>query len=321
MATVYLLLACCLLLSSGNAFNPVVYDAKVLPSSSSQCGQSDPFEDDQQLMETLNMIASQLPPPGCNPPPTCRDVLRCNPSASSGYYQIQAANGSAVQVYCDMEGTNCGGEGGWMRVAHINVTNSSSQCPDGFKVETANSKSFCIRNTTEGGCTNALFQTFGLSYSEICGYIRGYGYRATDGFSSRPADGIKITYDDPPNHVWTYAAGLYQNCSGYSQNCPCNTIPGIGPNPSENVGSDYYCEAVELAPGLKHQSLWYTNDPLWDGLQCDGDEEPCCNHPGLPWFNKNLPTHTTVAIKLNVCLNEDINDENIGIERLELYVK
>ena len=48
---VYLLINACL--SGGNAFVPV-YDPKVLPSS--QCGQSNPFEDDQQLMERLKMI-------------------------------------------------------------------------------------------------------------------------------------------------------------------------------------------------------------------------------------------------------------------------
>ena len=148
MAIVYMLLimgSCLLQWSGGNAFVPVVYDPKVPPSS--QCGQSDPFEDDQQLMERLKMIHQQLPPPGCNPPLTCIDILRCNSSASSGYYQIQAANGSAVQVYCDMEGTNCGGEGGWMRVAHLNMTDPSSQCPATFRVETANNTRFCIRNT------------------------------------------------------------------------------------------------------------------------------------------------------------------------------
>ena len=84
MAIVYLLLisSCCLLQWSG-AFTPVVYNAKVLPSS--QCDQSDPFEDDQQLMEALKMAQQQLPPPECNPSTTCSDVLRSNPSATSGY--------------------------------------------------------------------------------------------------------------------------------------------------------------------------------------------------------------------------------------------
>ena len=110
----------------GLPFNPVVYDTKApLPS---QCGQSDSFEDDQQLMEALKMAHQQLPPPGCNPPRnrSCQEVLRCFPSAPSGYYQIHVPNGSLVQVYCDMEGTNCGGQGGWMRVAHLNMTDPSA---------------------------------------------------------------------------------------------------------------------------------------------------------------------------------------------------
>ena len=151
MAIVYLLLICSCLLqwSSGNAFNPIVYDPKA--PLSSQCGQSDPFEDDQQLMEAMKMAHQQLPaPPGCNPPPTCIDILRCNSSASSGYYQLCVPNGSLVQVYCDMEGTNCGGQGGWMRVAHLNMTDPSSQCPAGFRVETSNNKRFCIRDSSAG---------------------------------------------------------------------------------------------------------------------------------------------------------------------------
>ena len=129
----WLLLSCCLLMlsgfSDGRDFLQGVYQAKSL--SFSQCGH---YGDDEQLMETLNIVQQQI----CNPRRACTDILRCNSFASSGYYQIQAANGSAVQVYCDMKGTHCRGEGGWMRVAHLNMTDTSSQCPVGFRVETAN---------------------------------------------------------------------------------------------------------------------------------------------------------------------------------------
>ena len=112
MTTAYLLLISSCLVQWSGTFTPVVYDAP-----SSLCGQSNHFKDDQQLMEKLKKIHQQLPPPGCNPPSTCQGILYCNSSASSGYYQIHAANGSTVQVYCDMEGTNCGGEGGWMSLS------------------------------------------------------------------------------------------------------------------------------------------------------------------------------------------------------------
>jgi hypothetical protein len=54
-------------------------------------------------------------------------------SFPSGYYWVRASNGSAVRVYCDMT-RSCGGvTGGWMRVAELDMTNSSHQCPSGLR--------------------------------------------------------------------------------------------------------------------------------------------------------------------------------------------
>ena len=308
--------------TEGNTFQPVVYET----SSGSQCGL---FEDDQKLMETLKTISHQILHPGCNPLSACSDIPHCYSSATSGYYQIKAANGSTVEVYCDLEGTNCGGEGGWMRVAYLNITDPSSQCPVGYRIETANNKSFCIRNTTNGGCSPILAESFGLNYSKVCGYVRGYAYSTMDCFHSgnrmldgNYVDGVSITYGTPPTHLWTYAAGLQENPSNDYPvlNCPCNTQPGLAP-PSF-VGSNYYCESGSLNhPAIDQPIVWLTNDPLWDGMQCGGDEGPCCNPTGLPWFIRNISTNTTATIKVRVCLDEIFNNENIGIDRLELYVK
>ena len=84
-----------------------------------------------------------------------------------------------------------------------------------------------------------------------------------------------------------------------------------------NVGSSYYCESGSPT-GL---SGWHTSDPLWDGMQCGGAEGPCCSNAGLPWFSKNTPTPTTATINVRICLDEVFNNENIGIECLELFVK
>ena len=320
MATVHLLFVILLQTSVIKAIVPVVYDLAVPPSS--QCGQSNPFEDDQQLMEKLKMIHQQLPPPECNSPPsTCRDIHRCNSSASSGYYQIQAANGSAVQVYCDMEGTNCGGEGGWMRVAHLNMTDPSSQCPDDFLLGTPDNVRLCY--STRAACRIIRVESFGLSYSQVCGYARGISHYGPRAFEKGPnvllsgnyVDGISITYGTPPTHIWTYAAGNVE-VNNDNFGCPCNTNSTATSNVPQYVGSDYYCESGTLLfPG------WYTSDPLWDGKQCGGVEGPCCNHTGLPWFLKTLSTSTTATITTRVCLNEDAASVNIGIENFELYVK
>ena len=322
MTTFYLLLISSCLLQWSNAFTPVVYDAEVPPSS--QCGQSDPFEDDQQLMEKLKMIHQQLPAPGCNPPPTCRGVLCCNSSASSGYYQIQAANGSAVQVYCDMEGTNCGGEGGWMRVAYTNMTQSNATCPLGLTQKSISGLTLCDRMNT--GCQSTFFSTLGHAYSRVCGQLQGYQQGTTDAFFSDDntidgtyVDGVSITYgSNSRKHIWTYASGHSTGLDAISvgNSCPCNT--GANGQVPSFVGGDYYCETGRNEQGYSTQL--YLNDTLWDGQQCVGVEAPCCTHPNMPWFTKTLSETTTEDIELRLCGDETTTSENVPLQVIELFV-
>ena len=58
-------------------------------------------------------------------------------------YNITTTNGCAVLVYCDMEGTNCGGEGGWMRVAYVNMARPGATCPQGLEQKNRNNKIHC----------------------------------------------------------------------------------------------------------------------------------------------------------------------------------
>ena len=135
-----------LLLSGAvNESTPAIHET----TSSFQCGQSDSIQDDQHLMETLNKISQLLPAPQQSSSPTCSDFLRNNSNATSGYYEIQAANG---EVFCAMEGIHCGGEGGWIRVAYLSMNDPSSQCPIGFAAIKTNEKKFSVRNSTYGEC-------------------------------------------------------------------------------------------------------------------------------------------------------------------------
>ncbi len=89
-----------------------------------------------------------LPPPPPPPPPpplnnsqdrpaaSCKELHEGYPDAPSGYYWI-GQSGSPASVYCDMTRT-CGDlTGGWMRVANIDMTNTSQQCPSGFTLTSA----------------------------------------------------------------------------------------------------------------------------------------------------------------------------------------
>ena len=236
MATklVCLLISSYLLLSGDyhvvSGFTPVTYSSQ---SSTAECGHSDPLQDDQ-LMEALSKIHQELGPPGCNPPRnrSCQEILHCFPSAPSGYHEIRVPNGSLVQVYCDMEGTNCGGEGGWMRVAHVNMSQDGASCPQGLKQTTLSGLTLCGLSAT--GCQRTFSSALGLNYSQVCGQLRGYQFATPDGFLSyfdnnnlqlnqNYVDGVSITYDTAsPKHIWTYAVGyaLTQQINV----CPCNSI-------------------------------------------------------------------------------------------------
>ena len=304
-----------------SAFDPIVYNP-VQSELSTDC-QSDGALFDDQLLKALTTAHQRLPPQGClrTTRKSCVDILYCNSSASSGYYQIQAVNGSQVEVYCDMEGTNCGGEGGWTRVAYLNATDTSSQCPTNFSIMTVNNECFCIKD--HKGCVALPSETFGITYSQVCGYARGYSYNTPDAFerglnvpvSGNYVDGVSITYGTPPSHVWTYAAGYSEDGTANDMyNCPCNSNI-MNPAPTF-VGNDYYCEA-----GGNPQASWFTDDPLWDGEMCRGTEGPCCNHAGLPWFRKPLPNHTLGSIGVRICTDQIAVNENVGLQQFAVFVK
>ena len=156
------------------------FQSPILPGFLPSVARANPIQDDQ-LMEVLRKIQQQLGPPGCylTRSRSCQEILYSFPSAPSGYYQIHAANGSVVQVYCDMEGTNCGGEGGWTRMAYINMTQSGSTCPQGLsqKEFTAAGLTLCgridgeyvVTTSCNGGCQGTVFSTLGLNYSRVAG--------------------------------------------------------------------------------------------------------------------------------------------------------
>ena len=317
MKLVCLLISSYLLLAGDyHVVSPVTYS-----SQSSECDQSDPLQDDQ-LMETLSKIHQEL---GCNPPRnrSCQEILYCFPSAPSGYHEIRVPNGSLVQVYCDMEGTNCGGQGGWMRVAHVNMSQDGASCPQGLTQKTRSGLTLCGQSAA--GCKGTLFSALGLSYSRVCGQLRGFQFGTTDGFHSYDVDaslGLNDPYVDGVSitsgikHVWTYATGNHNGADIYV--CPCNTGASIQVPPY--VGSDYYCESGNNAASSSTTVL-FSNDPLWDGEQCIGLEAPCCStHPNMPWFMKTLSETTTEDIQLRLCIDEQPVSEETLLQLIMLFV-
>ena len=104
-----------------------------------------------------------------NPAPSCQLIPQ---GSQSRHYWIQnAGTGYANLEYCDMTRRCCNSTGGWMRVAHLNMTDTNQHCPSGFRLITS-PKRTC--GTPGSRCVSATFPLNGVKYSRMCGKIIGY---------------------------------------------------------------------------------------------------------------------------------------------------
>ena len=259
---------------------------------------------------------------GTKLPYSCKDILANYPATFSGYYSIQPPGAStAVQVYCDMENERCGSKG-WTRVANVDVPNDKS-CPGDLTF--ISSPTQTCGGPPTAGCASANFSTHGISYSQVCGRLRGYQIGITGGFGpyvndqGKPnlvMDGVLISHGKTQKHIWAYATG-YQKVPAGQNNicCPC-TDPRFNGLVSPFIGNDYYCDSgVNKSPVV---GRFYTT-PLWTGEGCTPPNF-CCSHSGMPWFCKTLPVPTTDYIEIRNCHNQPARDEDTALDLIELYV-
>ena len=134
---------------------------------------------------------------------SCEDIKTMSPSAPSGYYNITKYDGTTQRVYCDMEhshlscnGTEhshqCGtasieycGSTGWTRVAYLDMSDPSQQCPTELRLYNESGVRACGRRTSSSGsCDSVTFSTNGTSYSQVCGRVIGYQYGTPDSIHS-----------------------------------------------------------------------------------------------------------------------------------------
>ena len=259
---------------------------------------------------------------------SCLQILKNTPSAMSGYHDITLGNGTKITVYCDMEGVNCDGEGGWMRVAHLNMSDPTEQCPPGFRLYEENGVRACGRQSD--GCQSVVFDTYNISYSQVCGRVTGYQHGSPDAIQfnnpflddiEQPyIDGVSITRDsNPRKHIWTFMAALQENSFNYNGEYVCPCAPNSPLTPRPFIGNDYFCESGN--PAEWDRTTFHTSDPLWDGEQCGLIEQDCCNVTGIPWFNKVLEKPTTDYIELRVCCEGPTSDEDSPVGYYEIYMK
>ena len=280
-------------------------------------------EELQTLLREMNRneLTTQQQQPNSEPQAcrSCKDLTECN---ATGYYLIQNATGVLNREYCNTKLRFLDGKPGWMRVAHLNMNDSSQHCPNGLKMLEGHRR--CARNTVARGCTSVIYPTNGIAYSRVCGKIRAiqeshpagfrpYIQRNTMTLEENYVDGISLTRGSAGSrkHIWTFATSYSDN----NMQCSCSDSHKVPPF----VGHDFFCETGSRAES-EYNDITFEDDPLWDGEGCDSQAD-CCLFNKPPWFCKELPEPTTDDIEMRVCLNEHPIYGNILIEAVDVFVQ
>ena len=271
-----------------------------------------------------------------NPGKSCDDIYQINKASRgvSTHYWIQTSTG-VHQVYCDME-LECGGhKGGWMRIADLD-TSRGDDCPtEWFRETTPDNPPYpaidvCRPPSNNAGCYSTSYTVNGSSYHKVCGKVRGYQKGTTDAFSIIETqsksidgpyiDGVSITIGNSKRkHIWTYAMG-YSDDSNILEpilNCPCASTQAIPAHPF--IQDHYYCESGNRDQGSR--SLYYTDDPLWDGAGCFQTNNNCCTDVGMPYFFRYFPISQDEDFEVRLCHDQPFGDEGVLIDVVQLFIQ
>ena len=120
-----------------NTTFPLPLPATVINSQQALCPPGETLRGEIHR-DIQNMIHNTIMPALCDGQTQASSIASCSSlstSCSSGYYWVRSHNGTAVQVYCDMDRVcGCNSTGGWMRIAHLNTSDPSQQCPNAWRL-------------------------------------------------------------------------------------------------------------------------------------------------------------------------------------------
>ena len=255
---------------------------------------------------------------------SCHAIAQALPNNPSGYYWILNSSNAAVNVYCDLV-RYLNGSRGWMRVAYVNMSDPSQTCPSAWTLYSPATNVRLCGRPRGPGCFSVNYTTYGVPYSKVCGWVKGYNFNSNDAFNrwncsslvlpcvytaidQAYLDGVSITRNSPSRqHLWSYV-----DANGGA--CPCVTNSAFGYTIPSFVGPDWYCQGQGGG-----NSINYYNYPLWGGA-CSGSQAPCCTNPNLPWFYKTLPGQVLDTLEVRICSDQPLSDEDTRVQNVELYV-
>ena len=169
-------------------------------------------------------------------------------------------------------------------MANFNITDPNQQCPTGFELIT-NPKPLCIRNVVQSGCSSVHYSSSGTTYRWVCGTVGAYRLKTTDGF-------------------------FRHNCP---HPCTINTpyVDGI----SITHNRKHVWTFLAQRHHLQHCNVIFGTPPRFAGNSYS------CQINTPESFCRQLLDPTTGSLEVRVCRDQDRNDEDIGLELIELYVQ
>ena len=191
----------------------------------------------------------------------------------------------------------CGVPGDWTRIAFLNMTDPTQQCPSNWRLVSSPVRG-CGRGTTDrGACDSATFPSHGRSYSRVCGRVIAYQKGSPDAFypsirggqgqiENGYIDGISLTHGiaGSREHIWSFVGAVGERNSDLPFFiCPCTSKNITWPYQVPSfVSNNYFCDTGNPGPGFDLNAV-YADDPLWDGEGC-GANNACCEFNNPPWF-------------------------------------
>ena len=213
----------------------------------------------------------------------------------------------------------------WRRVAYFDTAQGDS-CPTGLRTvtNTTTNQTACGSTNTGAGCASVPIPVQ-VSYSHVCGIVKGYQYYDSEAFypSTRGyntidtfyVDGVSITHGSPRRHLWTYANGAYE-LGSETYRCPCaRSNPNDRSGVPSFVGEHFYCESG--FPGTTYHNRVVWEDPLWDGQNCVAPGNKCCERYG--WFHRDVSSSTD-DIELRICADEGNVYDDTFVDYYEFWV-
>ena len=122
----------------------------------------------------------------------------------------------------------CGGLGQWTRVAYLNMSDSTQQCPATWNLISTPVRTCGRSSTTSASCDSAVFPSGGHSYQQVCGRIIAYQIGDPGAFVGAVRDGRNSTEQQyitglslthgaagARQHIWSFAAYTTQRSQGH----------------------------------------------------------------------------------------------------------